>query len=210
MGELRQQEVRADRTGDETDQRARPDALQASRFDGRLRPDAQHLVADLGQQILLAGLVQGLVEGPLLGLSLRLLGLLLGAYGRLAGVAVGGLLDARLLGLAGRLQDGLALALGTLTSELAQRRPGGAGERDRLQQRQTVRDGVRAEDSHGGRDGALGARPEAERREQLGDVHAEHEVARGDLAAAQIRENHGAGTIHQNRVASQPAMRDPP
>ena len=45
--------------------------LQPGRFDRCLWPDQQHLVADLRQQILLARLLQGLVDGPLLGPRLR-------------------------------------------------------------------------------------------------------------------------------------------
>ncbi len=209
MGQLGQQVVRADRTGDEADQRARAHPLQAGRLHGRLGPDPQHLVPDLCEEVLLACLVNGFVDGPplraLLGADRLLVGLLEGGPGRL-----GGLLQTGLLGLPGRLQNRLAFPLGAFPGQLAQRRARGARQRDGLQHRQAVGDRVRTEhtDRRGHR--PLGAHTQAERGHQLGHVHAQQQVAGRDLTAAQLGEDHLAGTIHQNRVTRQPAVRDAP
>ncbi len=207
MGERGQQVIHGEGTGDPADQDARAEPLQLGGLDHRRRTDQQHLSADLREQVLLTGLVRGLVQGAFLGVLRRLpLGpqrlAVLGAP-RLACLP-------RLLGGLGRLQHGLALPLGALTGQLAQRRAGGAAQRDRLEQRQAVGDRVRAEHLDGRGHRALGADPQTAGGQQLGDVHPQHEIAGRDLAAAQLGQHDSAGTIHQQRVPDQPPVRDPP
>jgi hypothetical protein len=166
-----------------------------------------------GEQILLARLVQGLVDGSLLGALLRAYGLLAGLLRQGRGrfpAFLGRFRGAGELGLTRGLQYRLPFALRALPGESAQRRARGARQRDRLEHGQAVRDGVRAEHAHRGRHRALGAHAQSEGGHELGDVHAQQQIARRDLAAAQIREDHRAGTIHQNRVAREPAVRDAP
>ncbi len=55
-----------------------------------------------------------------------------------------------------------------------------------------------------------GADPQGERGHQLRDVHAQYDVARRDLTAAQVGHVQRAGGVHQQRLADQPAVRDPP
>ncbi|MGX1303173.1 hypothetical protein RKD35_004661 [Streptomyces albogriseolus] len=110
--------------------------------------------------------------------------------------------------MAGGLQDRLAFPLGALPGESAQRRARGAAQRDGLEHRQAVRHGVGAEDAQRGGHRAFGAHPQPQRHQQLGDVHAQQQVAGRDLPAAQVGEDHRAGTIHQDGVAHQPAVRD--
>ncbi len=112
-------------------------------------------------------------------------------------------------GLPVRLQDGLTLAFRPLPAESAQRRARGAGQRDRLEHRQTVGDRVGAENLHGRGDRALRADPQPERGQQLRDVHAQHQVAGRDLPAAQIGQDDRAGAVDQDGVARQSAVRDP-
>lgn len=162
-GDLREQEVGGDRARDQTDQGPRLDPLQTDRFRRRLRTDEQDLLPDLGQQVLLPGLVERRVEGPLLGLLVRLLlGLRLAPYGRAVRGGLGGLGLRQLPLVLGRLrgrQHGLAFARGPLPGQSPQRRARGAAQRDRLEQRQTVGDGVRAEDLDGRGDRPLGPDP---------------------------------------------------
>ncbi|SCD88350.1 hypothetical protein GA0115246_107502 [Streptomyces sp. SolWspMP-sol7th] len=170
---------------------------------GGLRADAQHLVADLREQVLLAGLLHGLVDGALLRLPLAA-GRLAPALLDLPGVAAG-----LLAGLGGG-EHRLPLPFAALAAQAAQGRARGAGESDGLEQRQRVGDLVGAEHVDGGGDRALGADAQAERGEELADVHPEHEVAGRDLPAAQVGEDHGPLAVHEDRVAREPAVRDAP
>lgn len=61
---------------------------------------------------------------------------------------------------------------------------------------------------YGGGHRAFGADPQSDRGEELRDVHPQHYVARGDLTAAQIGDDHPAVPVDQQRVAGEPAVGD--
>ena len=116
-----------------------------------------------------------------------------------------------LLGLPGGLQDRLPLALATAPGPACAASRGWSGSArwaGACGRQSATASGPSTPTADGHR--ALGADPQAERGHQLGDVHAQQQVTGRDLAAAQVGEDHRAGTIHQNRVADQPAVRDAP
>ena len=102
------------------------------------------------------------------------------------------------------------LPLRPLLGQPAQRGPGGAAQRDRLEHRKAVGGGVRAEHPQRRGDRALRPGPQRERGQQLGDVHPQQDVPGGDLTGAQVGEVDPAGAVQQQRFAGQPPVGDPP